>query len=167
LVAGSRDSWDLPRRLRSHSGLVCLRSSSSRYDLTGLQRQRASDCPPRTRRPPPQPNLCDLDRLALALWHLSRRGPSPGTARISRADAARLVGSTPHSAQARSGRLAQPVERLLYTQDVGGSSPSPPTITRTVSYRVSRNQWPRPLGPRDADKSRESCRPSSTSAVVQ
>ena len=25
------------------------------------------------------------------------------------------------------GRLAQPVERLLYTQDVGGSIPSPPT----------------------------------------
>src|SRR6185295_11473189 len=25
------------------------------------------------------------------------------------------------------GRLAQLVERLLYTQDVGGSSPSPPT----------------------------------------
>jgi hypothetical protein len=27
----------------------------------------------------------------------------------------------------RIGRLAQLVERLLYTQDVGGSSPSPPT----------------------------------------
>jgi hypothetical protein len=27
----------------------------------------------------------------------------------------------------RKGRLAQLVERLLYTQDVGGSSPSPPT----------------------------------------
>ena len=27
------------------------------------------------------------------------------------------------------GRLAQLVERLLYTQNVGGSSPSPPTIT--------------------------------------
>ena len=27
------------------------------------------------------------------------------------------------------GRLAQLVERLLYTQDVGGSSPSPPTTT--------------------------------------
>jgi hypothetical protein len=25
-----------------------------------------------------------------------------------------------------AGRLAQLVERLLYTQDVGGSSPSPP-----------------------------------------
>src|SRR6185436_12892483 len=29
------------------------------------------------------------------------------------------------------GRLAQLVERLLYTQDVGGSSPSPPTSLRT------------------------------------
>lgn len=28
----------------------------------------------------------------------------------------------------RRGRLAQLVERLLYTQDVGGSSPSLPTI---------------------------------------
>src|SRR6266852_4966543 len=28
------------------------------------------------------------------------------------------------------GRLAQWVERLLYTQDVGGSSPSPPTSLR-------------------------------------
>ena len=28
------------------------------------------------------------------------------------------------------GRLAQLVERLLYTQDVGGSSPSPPTSLR-------------------------------------
>src|SRR6516164_7237473 len=28
------------------------------------------------------------------------------------------------------GRLAQWVERLLYTQDVGGSSPSPPTGLR-------------------------------------
>jgi hypothetical protein len=30
-------------------------------------------------------------------------------------------------AMGRTGRLAQLVERLLYTQDVGGSSPSPPT----------------------------------------
>ena len=29
-----------------------------------------------------------------------------------------------------AGRLAQLVERLLYTQDVGGSSPSPPTIEK-------------------------------------
>src|SRR6476646_5448334 len=29
------------------------------------------------------------------------------------------------------GRLAQLVERLLYTQDVGGSSPSPPTSLPT------------------------------------
>ena len=31
----------------------------------------------------------------------------------------------------RFGRLAQLVERLLYTQDVGGSSPSPPTTLRS------------------------------------
>src|SRR5262249_39050215 len=30
----------------------------------------------------------------------------------------------------RTGRLAQLVERLLYTQDVGGSSPPPPPIFR-------------------------------------
>src|SRR5215475_350199 len=32
-----------------------------------------------------------------------------------------------------AGRLAQLVERLLYTQDVGGSSPSPPTIKNLSS----------------------------------
>ena len=33
----------------------------------------------------------------------------------------------------RRGRLAQLVERLLYTQDVGGSIPSPPTSLRKRS----------------------------------
>ena len=37
---------------------------------------------------------------------------------------------TPHfGGTITRGRLAQLVERLLYTQDVGGSSPSPPTTT--------------------------------------
>jgi hypothetical protein len=31
------------------------------------------------------------------------------------------------------GRLAQLAERLLYTQDVGGSIPSPPTTSQTVT----------------------------------
>jgi hypothetical protein len=35
------------------------------------------------------------------------------------------------------GRLAQLVERLLYTQDVGGSSPSPPTICSCIK----RPEW--------------------------
>src|SRR5215207_8087631 len=34
------------------------------------------------------------------------------------------------------GRLAQLVEQLLYTQRVGGSSPSPPTNTRTRNAPV-------------------------------
>src|SRR5215471_14344282 len=34
----------------------------------------------------------------------------------------------------RRGRLAQLVERLLYTQDVGGSSPSPPTIEKSTAH---------------------------------
>ena len=34
------------------------------------------------------------------------------------------------------GRLAQLVERLLYTQNVGGSSPSPPTTLRPCGLRV-------------------------------
>ena len=38
--------------------------------------------------------------------------------------------ATPAAINAREGRLAQLVERLLYTQDVGGSSPSPPTSLR-------------------------------------
>ncbi len=35
--------------------------------------------------------------------------------------------------QHKIGRLAQLVERLLYTQDVGGSSPSPPTTLEFAS----------------------------------
>jgi hypothetical protein len=40
------------------------------------------------------------------------------------------------------GRLAQLVERLLYTQDVGGSSPSPPTtpaLTGSTRGAATRN----------------------------
>jgi hypothetical protein len=37
------------------------------------------------------------------------------------------VGANGGDEGSRGGRLAQLVERLLYTQDVGGSSPSPPT----------------------------------------
>ncbi len=37
-----------------------------------------------------------------------------------------------------SGRLAQLVERLLYTQDVGGSIPSPPTISAEISKHPER-----------------------------
>src|SRR5215470_14620537 len=40
---------------------------------------------------------------------------------------ASLASATHGGNKARRGRLAQWVERLLYTQDVGGSSPSPPT----------------------------------------
>jgi hypothetical protein len=32
----------------------------------------------------------------------------------------------------KNGRLAQLVERLLYTQDVGGSNPSPPTSAISI-----------------------------------
>ena len=37
----------------------------------------------------------------------------------------------------RRGRLAQLVERLLYTQDVGGSIPSPPTTLHSEADAVS------------------------------
>src|SRR5262245_60415190 len=37
-----------------------------------------------------------------------------------------------------AGRLAQLVERLLYTQDVGGSSPSPPTSLRGCAATAGR-----------------------------
>ena len=37
--------------------------------------------------------------------------------------------AAPDKAQARVGRLAQLVERFVYTEDVGGSNPSPPTIS--------------------------------------
>jgi hypothetical protein len=36
------------------------------------------------------------------------------------------------------GRLAQLVERLLYTQKVGGSNPSPPTSLRSSSFGSAR-----------------------------
>ena len=52
----------------------------------------------------------------------SRRDPD--SRRTSLADRPRVA------IHARRGRLAQLVERLLYTQDVGGSSPSPPTSLR-------------------------------------
>jgi hypothetical protein len=52
------------------------------------------------------------------------------------------------SAVSVNGRLAQLVERLLYTQDVGGSSPSPPTslrahqrVSRASSTRYGRFGW--------------------------
>ena len=41
-----------------------------------------------------------------------------------------LAPLTARGDKSRHGRLAQLVERLLYTQDVGGSSPSPPTIEK-------------------------------------
>jgi hypothetical protein len=44
-------------------------------------------------------------------------------------------------AMGRRGRLAQLVERLLYTQDVGGSSPSPPTRSASVRPARSGDDW--------------------------
>ena len=38
---------------------------------------------------------------------------------------------------AEDGRLAQLVERFLYTEDVGGSSPSSPTTPRPIGLRVA------------------------------
>ena len=39
----------------------------------------------------------------------------------------------------RNGRLAQLVERFVYTEDVGGSSPSSPTTLRRKWLRVARH----------------------------
>ena len=50
---------------------------------------------------------------------------------------ARRLGAGIHLAGWRFGRLAQLVERLLYTQNVGGSSPSPPTMLRPNGLRVA------------------------------
>src|SRR6187549_331685 len=44
------------------------------------------------------------------------------------------------------GRLAQLVERLLYTQDVGGSSPSSPTNLRRAAKQVARRSLKRQRG---------------------
>ena len=40
----------------------------------------------------------------------------------------------PRGIEARYGWLAQLVERLVYIEDVGGSSPSPPTSLRSASF---------------------------------
>ena len=37
----------------------------------------------------------------------------------------------------RDGRLAQLVEHLVYTERVGGSNPSPPTIFSLADYRFA------------------------------
>lgn len=39
----------------------------------------------------------------------------------------------------RCGRLAQSVEHLVYTERVGGSSPSPPTIPHRQAAAISRD----------------------------
>ena len=59
------------------------------------------------------------DRLGRVLQSTDRQGREFATCH----DAAM-------GAMGRRGRLAQLVERLLYTQDVGGSSPSPPTSSK-------------------------------------
>src|SRR5690348_2978542 len=48
--------------------------------------------------------------------------------------APRLRHVAPRRYLAFCGRLAQLVERLLYTQDVGGSSPSPPTTQQMSAF---------------------------------
>ena len=52
------------------------------------------------------------------------------------------VGSAPVGGIAEPGRLAQPVEHLLYTQGVGGSIPSPPMLL--AQGRGSAGAEPRP-----------------------
>ena len=44
--------------------------------------------------------------------------------------------SEPLKGPAGSGRLAQLVERFVYTEDVGGSSPSSPTIQTPDLYVI-------------------------------
>jgi hypothetical protein len=53
------------------------------------------------------------------------------------------VGAIHLAAWPESGRLAQLVERLLYTQNVGGSSPSPPTSLRKRS--AAKAAAPKPI----------------------
>src|SRR5260370_36571908 len=58
----------------------------------------------------------------------SHVAPGPGNARATgRGPAARLRSGANRRYCWRGGRLAQLVERHVYTVDVGGSSPSPPT----------------------------------------
>ena len=54
--------------------------------------------------------------------------PSIKDCRVEREPRRLTPVAAPDKAQARIGRLAQLVERFVYTEDVGGSNPSPPTI---------------------------------------
>ena len=58
----------------------------------------------------------------------SERGAIGGGRAAQRGKAHLRSGRPPGYEGVPVGRLAQLVERLLYTQDVGGSSPSSPTI---------------------------------------
>src|SRR5436190_9922036 len=60
--------------------------------------------------------------------------------------ASQLAPNARNGDKARRGRLAQLAERLLYTQDVGGSSPSPPTSTCPAAHK---RQAPSPVEERD------------------
>ena len=56
---------------------------------------------------------------------------------FSSVDNSAVLASRPQIAiNEQRGRLAQLVERLLYTQDVGGSSSSPPTIANRISSQT-------------------------------
>ena len=97
-----------------------------------------------------------MPALASNRWgsaELLQNGRSPGDFRELRTvsaprlplAAANGIAATPR----QRGRLAQLVERFLYTEDVGGSSPSAPTIVGAghagaMIPRLDRAQTPRP-----------------------
>ena len=65
-------------------------------------------------------------RRDLFIWRLTIAGKRPNQSAI-------------RGAKWFGGRLAQLVERLVYTEDVGGSSPSSPTISRRRNHHIFRN----------------------------
>ncbi len=73
-----------------------------------------------------------LFRLTLkSAWNVSFQASMRGR---TRHDLSLRTMAEPPKRRPRQGRLAQLVERFVYTEDVGGSSPSSPTSLRPLGY---------------------------------
>ena len=105
---------------------------------------------------PPQ-----LRRSGMAAWSRSDR-PAPFATKPAAGQRLRTprpvaCEAGPVALNGGQGRLAQSVERLVYTEDVGGSSPSPPTNPSQHTNQAGsiHSAWTRPSPPRPMPHCRE------------